>query len=73
MELNGKKIITPEDPFPEDLTPLDDTTVEVLYARVHRELDAEYLASDPQLETEVRFEDLKAEIDRRESDTPSDA
>ncbi|MHA7294368.1 hypothetical protein [Arthrobacter sp. HLT1-21] len=69
MDLNGKKLITPNDPFPENLNALDDTTLEVLYARVRRELDAEQLDCDPQLETEDRLEELRAELDRRETNT----
>lgn len=68
MEINGKKLITPDDPFPDDLSTLDDVVLEVLYARVRRELDAEQLEGDPRVETEDRLNDLTVELDRREQE-----
>lgn len=64
METNHK--ISPEDPFPEDLTVLDDTQVEVLNSRVHRELEAEYAEGFPEPETEARLEEVNLELNRRE-------
>ena len=55
METNHK--ISPEDPFPEDLTVLDDVEVEVLNSRIHRELEAEYAEGLPEPETEARLEE----------------
>lgn len=65
-KLNSKRMLGFDDPFPKDLTTLDDTTLEVLYARVRRAQDCEYLAVNPQLETEIRLEDLTGELKRRE-------
>lgn len=62
--------LTPEEPFPEDLALLDDTALEVLNSRLHRQRDAEYLNVDPQLETEIRLEEVTVELDRR--DAPSE-
>ncbi|MHA7276350.1 hypothetical protein ACX80O_07460 [Arthrobacter sp. Hz1] len=53
--MNYKSLLSPEDPFPVDLTSLDDTEVEVLNSRIHRALDAEYRAfGTPDPETEFR-------------------
>lgn len=64
METNHR--ISPEDPFPDDLTVLDDTAVEVLNSRVHRELEAEYAEGFPDPETEARLEEVNLELNRRE-------
>ncbi|MBP2217896.1 DNA-binding transcriptional regulator YdaS (Cro superfamily) [Arthrobacter sp. CAN_C5] len=53
MDHNSK--IMPDESFPEDLTGLDDTEVQVLNSKVRRELDAEYLDSNPEPETEGRL------------------
>lgn len=66
METNHK--ISPEDPFPEDLTVLDDIAVEVLNSRVHRELEAEYAQGLPEPETEARLEEINLELNRREQE-----
>lgn len=66
MSANHK--IAPEDPFPEDLTALDDTEVEVLNSRIHRELDAEYAEGLPEPETEARLEEVNLELSRREQE-----
>ncbi|WP_299168498.1 hypothetical protein [uncultured Arthrobacter sp.] len=59
--------IHPGDPFPEDLTTLDETAIEVLNSRVHRALDAEYLSLDgPNPETTFRQEEVTIELDRRD-------
>lgn len=64
MDHNSR--ITPEELFPADLTILDDIEVEVLNSKVRRELDAEYLDSNPEPETEGRLEELTTELNRRD-------
>lgn len=59
--------IRPTDPFPEDLRSLDDTTLHVLNSKVLRQLDDEYLAGEPEAETEFRKEELDAELTRRDT------
>jgi hypothetical protein len=67
-----KTRLTPSDPFPEDLTSLDLTQVEVVNSKIQRELSYEYVhdgAADP--ETEFRNEEVTEELDRRDLiDTP---
>lgn len=58
--------LTPEEPFPSDLTVLEDFELELLNSRLHRELDVEYLEVDPQAETESRLAEVNQELDRRE-------
>ncbi|MBG6185255.1 hypothetical protein IWX65_003234 [Arthrobacter sp. CAN_A214] len=59
--------LTPAEPFPDDLAPLEVREVEVLNSKVLRELDYEY-ANDgvPAMETEFRHEELRDELDRRD-------
>lgn len=66
METNHK--ISPEEPFPEDLTTLNDTELEVLNSRIHRELEAEYAGGLPDPETEARLEEVNLELNRREQE-----
>ncbi|MHA7155884.1 hypothetical protein [Arthrobacter sp. TMN-50] len=68
--MDYKSLISPEDPFPVDLTSLDDTEVQVLNSRIHRALETEFRAfgtSDPK--TECRKEFLTEELDRRDAAT----
>jgi hypothetical protein len=58
--------LTPDEPFPEDLTVVQDRELEVLNSRLHRELDAEYLQGDPQTETEVRLAEVNEELNVRD-------
>lgn len=58
--------LPPEEAFPEDLAILDDTELEVLNSRLHRELDEEYAHVNPQLETVARLEEVNLELNRRE-------
>jgi hypothetical protein len=60
--------IGPSEPFPEDLTVLSDTEIEVLNSRLHRELEDEYVHADPKMETELRLEEVNEELNRREGD-----
>lgn len=58
----------PSDPFPEDLSELELTEVEILNSKVHRELDLEYVRDGmPSFETEIRKEELTDELDRRDA------
>lgn len=60
--------LTPKEPFPSELSAIEDTDLELLNSRLHRELDAEYLEADPQPETEARLAEVNEELDRREHD-----
>jgi hypothetical protein len=61
--------LTPEEPFPEDLTGLRDEAVEVLHSKIHREIDAEYDELGELVpETEFRLEELTEELDRRDEE-----
>jgi septation ring formation regulator EzrA len=65
--MHMKSRLTPEQPFPEDLTELKDEHVEVLNSKIHREVDAEYDELGEVLpETEFRLEELTEELDRRD-------
>ncbi|KNC18387.1 hypothetical protein AC792_12140 [Arthrobacter sp. RIT-PI-e] len=59
--------LTPSEDFPDDLTALDLTAVEVLNSRIHRELDHEYAHDGAaSTETEIRHEEVTEELDRRD-------
>lgn len=61
--------LTPDEEFPEDLTVLDVTEVEVLNSKVHREIDVEYIEYGlPDPETQARLAELTEELDRRDDD-----
>jgi hypothetical protein len=64
--MNSTHWLEPEEPFPEDLTMLSDTELEVLNSRLHRELDEEYGHADPQMETQARLEEVNEELSRRD-------
>jgi hypothetical protein len=65
----NKSRLTPEEPFPEDLTQLRDESVEILHSKVHREIDAEYNELGEVVpETEFRLEELTEELDRRDEE-----
>ncbi|MHA7275173.1 hypothetical protein [Arthrobacter sp. HLT1-21] len=64
--MGDKSRLSPEQSFPADLAPLEDSQVEILNSKVNRQLDLEYIEDqevDP--ETESRYEELKAELDYR--------
>ena len=64
--MSDKTRLPPEESFPDDLHGLADGEVEKLNSRVHRQLDAEYLADgEPSPETEFRMEELETELDDR--------
>lgn len=59
--------ITPDEPFPEDLSRLKDHDVEVLNSKVHREIDYE-IVTDGEVEAETAFrnDELSEELDGRD-------
>lgn len=64
--MGDKSRLSPEQPFPADLAPLEDSQVEILNSKIHRQLDREYTVDqEPDPETESRYEELKAELDFR--------
>ena len=64
--MGDKSRLTPEQAFPADLAPLEDSQVEILNSKIHRQLDREYTEDhQPDPETESRYEELKAELDYR--------
>ncbi|MHA7263567.1 hypothetical protein ACX80W_10240 [Arthrobacter sp. TMN-37] len=70
----NKSRLTPEEPFPEDLTELKDESVEVLHSKIHREIDAEYDELGELVpETEFRLEELTEELDRRDDEAEQEA
>lgn len=74
--MSDRSRLSPEQSFPADLAPLEDSQVEILNSKVNRQLDLEYIEDqevDP--ETEFRHEELKAELDYRaaeDSKPPAD-
>lgn len=65
--MNSKFRLTPSTPMPEDLEALEDQAVHVLHSRLRRQMDAEYSNGWFSYETEVRLDEVRAELDRRES------
>lgn len=65
--MNTKFRLTPEASFPEDLQELDDVSLHVLHSRLRRQMSAEYAAGLLSWDTEVRLDEVKEELDRRES------
>lgn len=66
--MTAKSFLSPEDPFPADVQALPDARLHVLNSLVHRQIEREYIgASGPNPETEFRLEELRMELDRRES------
>ncbi|MCC9197283.1 hypothetical protein QNO08_16725 [Arthrobacter sp. zg-Y820] len=62
-----KTMLTPDDPYPEDLQDLELSDVEILNSKVHRERDVEILRDgEIHPETEFRHEELVQELDRRD-------
>ncbi|WP_182977114.1 hypothetical protein [Arthrobacter cheniae] len=60
--------LTPSEPFPEHLVPLDVPEVEVLNSKLERELTHEYVRDgEPDPETEFRHEEVTEELDRRDA------
>lgn len=60
--------LTPSEPFPQDLTSLDLSVVEVLNSKIERELTHEYVHDGgPDPETEFRHEEVTEELDRRDA------
>ncbi|WP_299169181.1 hypothetical protein [uncultured Arthrobacter sp.] len=68
--MNSKFRLTPSTPLPEDLESLTDEAVHVVHSRLRRQMDAEYADGLPSWETEVRLDEVRAELDRRENGEP---
>ena len=65
--MNEKLHLTPEDEFPEDLSTVEDTELQVLDSQVQRQLDYEYVVEgEPHPETEFRHYDLNEEFGERD-------
>ncbi|WP_346924687.1 hypothetical protein [uncultured Arthrobacter sp.] len=65
--MNEKLHLTPEDEFPEDLSKVEDTELQVLDSQVQRQLDYEYVVEgEPHPETEFRHYDLDEEFSERD-------
>lgn len=66
----GSTYLQPQDAFPLDLPALSTDELHILYSRVCRQLDREYIfGPGPHPETHGRFHELTAELDARESAT----
>lgn len=68
--MNSKFRLTPSTPLPEDLESLTDDAVHVVHSRLRRQMDAEYADGLPSWETEVRLDEVRAELNRRENGEP---
>lgn len=63
-----KRLLTPSDPFPGDLSRLTDNRLQILHSRAMRQLELEYLQLGiPTTETEFRCEELATELERRDA------
>ena len=65
--MNSKFRFTPAMQFPEDLAVLGDQALHVLHSRLRRQIDAEYAVGDLSWDTEMRLDEVREELDRRES------
>jgi len=66
--------LNPSEPFPNELTSLELSEVEVLNSKVSREIDHEYVHDgEVTPETEFRSEELTEELDRRDDTEDSQA
>lgn len=65
--MNSKFRLTPGTPMPEDLEALEDEALHVVHSRLRRQMDAEYSNGWFSWETEVRLDEVRAELDRREN------
>jgi hypothetical protein len=65
--MTEKLHLSPEDEFPEDLSKVADKDLQVLDSQVQRQLNYEYVAGEPNPETEFRHYDLDAEFDERDN------
>ena len=64
----GKLHLTPDDEFPEDLSAVDTTALQILDSQVQRQLDYEYVAEgEPHPETEFRHYDLDEDFSERDT------
>ena len=59
-----KRLLPPEEGFPQDLSKVPDTELEILNSRILRQVEREYLQlGSPDPETEFRSEELRVELD----------
>ncbi|WP_323959736.1 hypothetical protein GC088_14565 [Arthrobacter sp. JZ12] len=65
--MQSKFTLTPTEQFPEDLEVLGDEEVHVLHSRIRRQMDAEYGAGWFSWETEMRLDEVREELNRREN------
>lgn len=66
--MTHKRLLTPSDPFPADLSKLTDTRLHILHSQVVRQLELEYLQQGiPETETEFRCEELRNELEARDA------
>lgn len=65
--MNSKFRLTPGTPFPENLQDLGDKDLHVVHSRLRRQMDAEYSTGWFSFETELRLDEVREELDRRES------
>lgn len=63
----GSSRLRPEEDFPEDLEVLEDTTVEVINSKLHRQSAEEYREGSSEPETEFRLEEVRHELDDRDA------
>lgn len=69
--MNSKFRLTPSDSFPEALEELGDQDLHVLHSRLRRQLDAEYAGGWFSFETEMRLDEVREELNRREGSAAS--
>ncbi len=63
-----KRLLPPEEGFPQDLSKVPDTELEILNSRILRQVEREYLQLGlPDPETEFRSEELRIELDARDA------
>lgn len=59
--------LRPEDQFPDDLTSLDDESLQVINSQLHRQSEAEYRVGVGEPETTFRLDDVRLELNTRQA------
>lgn len=59
--------LRPEDQYPDDLTSLDDQSLQIINSKLHRQSDAEYRIGIGETETEFRLDDVRLEMNTRQA------
>ncbi|HEX2247483.1 MAG TPA: hypothetical protein VHH13_08035 [Arthrobacter sp.] len=63
-----KRLLPPEEGFPQDLSKVSDPELEILNSRILRQVEREYLQlGSPDPETEFRSDELRVELDARDA------